>query len=362
MKQTKVVLAIAALLGTAAGQAAAQTSVSLSGLVDMYAGSVRYSGDATRKTVINNGGMTTSWFGFSGTEDLGGGLKADFAVNGFFLGDTGASGRFPGDNLFSRNAYVGLSGSFGRVTIGRNSAPSFLPAVLFNPFGDSFQFSPIILHTYVPSGPVGNRTWAATTAGDSGWSNLVQYSSPTMNGVQANLYYQPGEQSSDARNYGANMFYTNGPLGLTAAYTSVAVSNPNPGGPVVDATSAPVNFASITKQRGWFAGARYDFGPAKGYATYRSNSNDSTSGRNLDDRTSTLGVSVPAGAGAFLAAYAHTSRTGTLVGADRSRSTATVGYDYKLSVRTDLYGMYMSDRLNTAARSGSYGVGVRHRF
>lgn len=357
---------LSALLAAFSGSAAAQTSVTVSGLVDAYVGSARLSGDATRRTVVNSGGMTTSWFGFNGQEDLGGGVKAEFALNGFFLADTGAAGRFGTDNLFSRHAYVAVSSaSMGRLLAGRTSAPSFLPAVQFNPFGDSFTFSPLVQHTYVGTGPAGARNWAPTVAGDSGWSNLLMYSTPSVNGLQGNFYYQPGESnSSNQRNIAANAFYANGPLGLTATYQSVRASNPNSGLAILDSTAGgAVNYASINKQTGYFAGARYDFGVVKLFGTFRKNRNDAASGRRMNDRTYSFGLSMPVGsAGAFLLAHADTKRTGSLVGAERSRDTTSVGYDHKLSARTDLYTVYMSDKLNTAGRAGTYGVGVRHRF
>lgn len=71
----KKLIALAATALCAAG-AYAQSSVQLTGLADIYAGSMKMAGDAGRKSVVNSGGMTTSWFGFKGTEDLGGGLKA----------------------------------------------------------------------------------------------------------------------------------------------------------------------------------------------------------------------------------------------------------------------------------------------
>ncbi|OWW20536.1 hypothetical protein AYR66_14600 [Noviherbaspirillum denitrificans] len=64
----------------------------------------------------------------------------------------------------------------------------------------------------------------------------------------------------------------------------------------------------------------------------------------------------------MLAGYAHTRRSGSLVGADRDRNTLSVGYDYLLSKRTDLYTIAMSDKINTASRAASFGLGLRHKF
>ena len=69
---------IAAALACTTG-AWAQSNVTLSGIADAYAGSIRMAGDG-RRTVLNSGGMSTSYFGFSGVEDLGGGLKAGFVL------------------------------------------------------------------------------------------------------------------------------------------------------------------------------------------------------------------------------------------------------------------------------------------
>ena len=87
MNKKLIALCAAMSLG---GFAHAQSSVQLAGLVDAYAGSMRMSGDAARKATVGSGGLTTSWFGMTGSEDLGGGLKANFALTSFFQADTGS--------------------------------------------------------------------------------------------------------------------------------------------------------------------------------------------------------------------------------------------------------------------------------
>jgi predicted porin len=48
------------------------------------------------------------------------------------------------------------------------------------------------------------------------------------------------------------------------------------------------------------------------------------------------------------------------------RSTLSLGYGYRLSPRSELYGALMSDRVSgTGAGTGtgrSYSAGIRHRF
>jgi predicted porin len=329
--------------------AAAQTNVTVSGLVDMYAGASQFSGEADRSAVVGSGGMTTSWFGFTGSEDLGGGLRAEFALTGFFRGDTGGMGRFNGDNLFSRDANVGLAGNFGKVQIGRGLAPNFLPTVLFNPFGDSFTFSPLVVHVNMS----GSGAWGGgTNAADTGWSNQVVYSSPKFGGLSANVHYQFGEAagSTSTNNVGANLLYFSGPVGLTAFYHDTDVSNPNP-------------TVQANKQKAAFVGASYDFKVVKLAATAQRNENESaaTGARTSLDKTYSLGAWVPAGGGSVLAAYAKTKRE--LDSApELTRDTFSLGYDYTLSRRTDLYAIAMSDRITGYDRETSYGLGIRHRF
>lgn len=363
MQMKSLVLAVASCL--CAGSALAQSSVTVQGLMDLSVGSVKMSGDKASTAAITPGGMTTSWFGFKGVEDLGGGLKAEFALTAFLRPDTGESGRFGGDTLFSRDANVALSGSFGRVSLGRDLAPSFLPVVIFNPFGDSFDVSPLVLHWYVPSGGFASRTWANSAAGDSGWSNEIIYSTPNFDGFSANMHYQFGEKAGDTgtRNIGLNALYFNGPLALSAFYQKVQVSNPLGGSAIVDATSTPVNFASINNQTAYFVGASYDLTAAKLYATYTSSKNDTAAGKQMDDKIYSLGAKIPAGGGDILLAYANTKRNGTLTAnTEYKRDTLSAGYDYNLSKRTDVYAVLMSDKISTADRATSVIAGIRHRF
>ena len=75
MKKNLIALSLSiggALLCATGAQA--QSSVQLMGLTDVFVGSMKNAGDAGSSKVVNSGGMTTSWFGVKGTEDLGGGL------------------------------------------------------------------------------------------------------------------------------------------------------------------------------------------------------------------------------------------------------------------------------------------------
>ena len=340
MKKTLLALAAATLCTTSAF---AQTTVQLSGLSDIYVGGMKMAGDAKRTNVVDSSGMTTSWFGFTGSEDLGGGLKVKFQLTSFLKTDTGLQGRFPGDTFFSRDANVALEGGFGSVLMGRWMAPNFLPSVFANPFGDSFTFSPLIVHMNVPL--FNGTNWAGTTPSDTGWSNQVVYSTPDMGGFKANLQYQFGEQTGNnsKKNVGVNFWYFGGPLTLTGFYERDQISNPN-----------PIAYLGTTK-KDWMLGGSYDLKAVKPYLSYGQASADNT---DIKAKTLQVGASAPLGGGSLLASWAKTK----LSGADQNRKTLTVGYNYFLSKRTDVYGVVMNDKITSYNSGTSYGVGIRHRF
>jgi predicted porin len=343
MKKAAIVAGALALV-TAGAQA--QSSVQLMGTADLYAGSIRMAGDAASKTTVGSGGMTTSWWGMKGSEDLGGGLKANVAFTSFTRMNTGTSGRFANDPLFSRDANVGLSGSFGSIQAGRGMAPNFLPTVIFNPFGDSFTFSPLVLHANVPL--FNGTNWAATTPSDTGWASEIIYTTPNINGLTANLHYQIGEVAgaSGKKNIGVNALYFNGPLALTGFYERDQITNPG----------SQVLFAGGATRTDWMLGGTYDARVVKGFLTYGQAKNDVTT---VKTKTTTLGASVPVAdtLGKVLVSYATTK----VVGGNK-RDTFTLGYDYNLSKRTDVYANVMSDKITNFSSGTSYGVGIRHRF
>ena len=355
MKKTVIAAAIA---GAFASGAFAQ-NVTLAGLVDVFVGSIQYSGDK-RTAKADSNGMTTSWWGMSGTEDLGGGLKGEFKVSGFFRPDTGAVGRFNGnENFFSRDAWVGLAGNFGTVHVGRDLAPNFLPTVIFNSFGDSFAFSPIVLHANVP---LFNGTgWAAANAGDTGWSNQVRYTTPNMGGFSANLHYQFGEVAGNSsnRNYGGNFLYFGGPFALGGFFHNVRANNPGAG------TVGSVN-VGFSQQKAWMLAGKAGLGPVNVYANYEKATNDNYAGPagSADSKTWSLSADMAAGPGKFMAAYADTkwSTTPTSTRNGSKRDTFSLGYDYTMSKRTDAYFVLMNDKITGYDRGNSFAVGLRHKF
>src|ERR1700744_6523832 len=81
----------------------AQSSVTLYGLLDVGVTALSNQG-GHRNVVMDSGVLSPNLFGLRGTEDLGGGLKAIFQLEGQF---EMATGGLIGD-LFGRQAWVGL--------------------------------------------------------------------------------------------------------------------------------------------------------------------------------------------------------------------------------------------------------------
>ncbi|NRR29744.1 porin [Oxalobacteraceae bacterium] len=328
-----------ALLAASAPAAFAQSSaVQVYGILDLYAGSSNTSGAVSSK-VLNNGGMTTSYWGIGGTESLGGTLSAIFALESVVRLDTGESGRFAGDTLFSRAAYVGLQDTWGTLKIGRVPNPLFQATGNLNPFGFSTRFAPLMTQLWaVPYG--------ASVAADTGWSNAIHYTSPSFGNVSVVGQYALGETAGSNSNNNAALVvkYVGDTLALTLAGQRVKAG-------LAITPAAP-------SQTTWLVGGAYDLKVVKLFATADRNISD-VSGRRT--RTGHLGLSAPAGQGKLLFAWARSlERSNSKAGF--SRDTATVGYDYNLSIRTDVYANLVYDKLSTAGSGNTGAIGIRHKF
>lgn len=121
MKKTIATAALAACMLASFGGAHAQTNVQVYGLLDA---AVDYNTnvDATGRSRVwmpsLGGGMFPSRLGFKGSEDLGAGLQAIFTLETGVYVDSGTTGQ--GNRLFGRQAWVGLAGKWGQLTLGRN--------------------------------------------------------------------------------------------------------------------------------------------------------------------------------------------------------------------------------------------------
>ncbi|HUN90426.1 MAG TPA: porin [Burkholderiaceae bacterium] len=355
----KISAALGAVACAVGAAASAQSSVTVSGLVDLGISTGKDAAGVTQRTTqMLSSGLTTSYLQFAGTEDLGGGLSAGFTLGTFFQPNNGVDGRFTGDTLFSRDASVNLAGGFGKVVIGRQIDPAFLPTILFNPFADSFDYSPLVFHTYLSGGGYNAPLYFT----DSGYSNAVSYTSPSLGGATISAAYQIGGIAGQTKqNDGINVLYFGGPLALTAFIESNELSNPVPS--LLQATPFPA--AAYSKVTFYGAGASYDLSVVKFYANIEGAKYTGFTGSGSDkDKIYNLGLSVPLAGGSIMLDGAQTKLatgwTGTLSGA--KWTTYALGYDYPLSKRTDVYVVDKDEKFTGLASANQFGVGIRHKF
>lgn len=212
MKAATLPLALTLGLATAcAAQAQSASNVSMYGLID---GGVEYISNANAAkdslTRVTSGSMNTSRWGVRGSEDLGGGLKAVFNLEGGILLDTGNLDGV----LFKRAATVGLEGSFGRVVLGRGFTTTYDFLSAFDPMGYSAAYSWVVS---------GNATGASKYGMASSFDNLVKYQGQ-VGKFKVGATLGMGEQASGFANsakYVLGTVYADGPLSAAATFERV---------------------------------------------------------------------------------------------------------------------------------------------
>jgi len=364
MKKSLIALAVLA----ASGAAMAQSSVTLYGWLDEYVGSIKSEGAAgsLSQTVLNGGAVNGNRWGIKGTEDLGGGLKANFNLQQGFSIDTGAASNgsgFKGSGTagFNRQSWVGISGDFGATKLGRMTSP----------FDDVEGVSDAVLDSSLsPQNSVFRTTSTgsslipnATVSGyDKYLSNTIQYESPVLSGFKVAGSYSLGEDktatvdATSETNFAVT--YANGPLSGEFGYQTIKTN-------VVGASNK--NFLRL--------GAAYVFGPAKVKGTYGKAGNvGNVSGADATEWQLGLDYSV-APAFTLTGSYAKSTDNSTLStpalnGAgglgEVARNGVGIGGAYTLSKRTYLYGGYVTAK---QTQSGSvdnkvslFAVGINTQF
>ncbi|MES2259818.1 MAG: porin [Pseudomonadota bacterium] len=259
----KALSIVAAAIAAAASTGAhAQSNVTIYGSLDA---GVAYINNLAGKSVtrLDQGTMQPDRFGFRGTEDLGGGLKALFQLEGGFATDTGASTN--ATKLFNRATIVGIGGNFGTVTLGN------MPDVVFDYAGkmsNGFQLTNFYL--FHP----GNLDTLANTYQ---FNNAVRYTSPALSGLTLSAMVGLGEQAGDSskgRNVSAGANYVNGPLRLALAYSKQNDRAAGYAGTFLGTLglgNAGTVFNSLTT---WATGGGYTIGDVRLNALYTQNTVD----------------------------------------------------------------------------------------
>jgi predicted porin len=332
----------------------AQSSVTLYGTIDTgirnQSKIVNGTSDGTR-TSVTDGLHTTNRWGMTGSEDLGGGLKANFKLEGQYSSDTGegppASGSATG--IFGRTAKVGLSSGGASFDIGKDYTVNFKEVGIYDPM--SYTYTGIVPAV---SFTAGVRTGNMVTAAFGG------------EGFNVRVDYQLGEQignSTDGRRVGIGGDFSVAGFTIAGAYS--------------DAKNVPVAPASAVSTKSSTIGAKYGMGPFTFRAGWAQNKYDAGASATLDkSRLYMLGVQ-----------YAFSERldgrlgyydwkdTGILPAADGKRKNFIVAVDYNLSKRTTAYvevdhngldgaldGTAKIDSLPSRDGTTGVGVGIAHKF
>jgi predicted porin len=241
MKKTQMALAAVALVASTAAMA---TNVTISGNLDV--GIARTSGyNGTGGMFLEQGAyFDNQSISLNVKEDLGSGLKAHGSLgmgfnangasdnpganrdaNGTLLGNASIMG----NGLFNRQAYVGVSGEFGDVRLGRQLSPFIAAAA-----GNMHYVGMFGVGRLVMAGDEGGASGVAggSTAGGFFRDDAIQYTTPSMSGFTGNVMVTMRNSTTnnayviDRGRYSA--FSLSGPLGpitVNAAYHSQAFTN-----------------------------------------------------------------------------------------------------------------------------------------
>ena len=345
MKKSLIALAVLA----ASGAAMAQSSVTLFGIVDTavgYVDNANAAGDSVYG--LTTSGNAISRLGFRGVEDLGGGLKAGFWLEGEIFGDNGNANGFN----FQRRSTVSLMGGFGEVRMGRELTPSYSKTSSYDLFGQTGigQFMGWTGNWYGIDGDSGNALRS---------SNMISYYTPNFSGFTAGLGYGFDEQTTGkaGRYIGGYAAYDNGPLSVALSY---------------DERNVAANFDRNT----FTVAGSYNMNVVKLNAIVQQTKDDRVAGDRKVNAYA-LGASAPVGAGEVKLQYAMYDQKAI----DSKAHQLSLGYVHNLSKRTAVYGTvsYMDNKdsskvgLSVKGLSEVKGpatgesqpgvqVGVRHSF
>ncbi|MDB5931163.1 MAG: porin, Gram-negative type [Polaromonas sp.] len=352
MKKNLIALAVLA----ASGVASAQSTVTLYGLADVYVGTSKVkisapgvSASSTRNTVVDSGGFNTSRFGLKGSEDLGGGLKANFVLESGFNMDTGAAGAYVSPynfnaagapiesaSIFSRQSWVGVSGSFGEVRLGK----------MWTPYDEvkGSGAAAFDANIFAPA----NNVWSSNAYQDRP-GNAIYYATPSFSGFSAAGMYSFGENKTATQDAGriisANVQYANGPVAVALSHQSEKIGGALNG-------VATTKFSQLN--------GSYDFGAAKLLAAYGHVKDGSDKANEYQ-----IGVDVPLGGALTVSGGVARSKVTSPSGNVRSTGLGLAA-KYELSKRTFVYtGLQLSKNEIAGGidvKSDTFAAGVQHRF
>jgi predicted porin len=313
--------------------------------------------------------MATQRLGFRGTEDLGGGLKAIFQVESALTAGGAASNGFGG-----RPTFVGLSGNFGTVTLGRQDSP-LLKASTPQLAGGSNNLVGQIMWSNFLTTPDTDLNSATADLGlgrmnqDVTADRAINYITPSFGGLTAEVQVGQSDielsgtgfttETTKTDDVGVNVKYAVGAWTLNAANHTRKLT----------ATGADT---SARKNVNNYVGATYDFGVAKVSLQHATSKADVTSidAESYNNKGTQLGVQVPVTTAINVFGSVGTGTRTILTDAEFKQTSLQMGATYSLSKRTRLYTVYGQQELkgdnNVTAgdklKETQFALGVIHTF
>lgn len=357
MKKT---LIAAAALASLAGAVQAQ-SVTLYGRIDVgyeYVSDTASGTGTDSVSKLQNGGILPSIWGLRGSEDLGGGLKAVFNLEGDFDGSTGGE-RFGGAlRLFGRQSNVGLSGGFGTILLGRQYSPAILADLGTEPRGFKESFS-LLLPYALSQNPGANGITGNNFLGIFN-GNMISYTG-AFGPVTLRAGYGLGEtvgESSDNSTVALGVTYA-GPVTVSGSYQMIKA-------------------AQQAETKRYSAGVAVPLGDITLKAYYSNSTRDSLAGVEDQDLTNFgLGVNFAWNAQNTLTLAYYHGKDDKVAGKGKSNDIV-ISNDYALSKRTTLYAQYVHADVdadgNTAGsiaadrgivageKTSIFSIGLKHDF
>ena len=372
----KLKLSTAAALVSFACAAHAQSSVTLYGAIDSGLMYQSTSAATFAATAHNNGhvfafkdaGIYSSFWGLKGTEDIGGGYKVNFRLQGVFNSGTGKLGLADttgGTAVFNQQTTVGVSGPFGTLDAGRQFTPMIY--AMADTDVRNAQYFGSILTAWLGLNQVAG--WPGTNSnvpiGALYDSNALVYQSPKFYGASVGLEYAPGGvpgQLQGGTRESAVLKYSNYGLNLAAVYYNGH-----------DTNTAAATPTGLDNNRFYYFGAKYTFRGLSVSASYGRGKNPSNSSH-MDYEMISGGIGYQ-----FSPVFRITS--GYYFLSDRNNGSShsseyAMGAEYNLSKRTTVYAQvgYVANR-GTMNQTITYGqpvapgvsttaamIGMRHSF
>lgn len=237
INQKLTAVAVAGALAAPAVAFAQASNVNIYGSINIGLDTYQATGSAagatgnykSRARVWDNG----SRLGFRGTESLGNGLSAVFLIeSGVNVDNGGTTGQSGGANstvgtLGTRAGHVGLQGNWGLLTFGKSNV------FWGNGPHDQIGAKWIENSPGITTGSFGRGMGVGVTR----QNNTVQYTSPVMGGVNAQISYSPNTQeaqgaglNTDGKLWGLTLNAASGPFSAGFDWVKTMANTPAAGG------------------------------------------------------------------------------------------------------------------------------------